>query len=63
MFYCVKHFDPTPALHTCIHVNTVSAQVARLTTLPIEFGIKLPSKGYIVTLVPRGAPKLFKGLT
>ena len=59
-FYCVKHFDFTPVLQ--IHVYTNSAQVARLTTFPIDFTIKLPTKWYIATLVPRwAATKLFLG--
>ena len=51
-FYCVKHFDTTPAQP--ILVYTIPAQVSRLTTLSIDFSIQLPTKWYIVTLVPRG---------
>ena len=59
-------FYPTAALQ--ILVYTISAQVVRFTTLPIDFSIKLLTKWYIVTLVPRGgggggATKLiFEGL-
>ena len=33
-------------------VYTISAQNAKLTTLPIGFNIKLPTKWYIATLIP-----------
>ena len=41
-----------------ILVYTITAQVARLTTLPIDFSTKLPTKWYIAALVPRGATNL-----
>ena len=40
-----QYFHPTPALQ--ILVYTLSAQVVRLTTLPIEFSMKLPTKWYM----------------
>ena len=41
--FIVLIFYPTPALQ--ILVYTISAQVVRLTTLPIDFSIKLPKNG------------------
>lgn len=41
------------------HVYKLSAQVARLTTLCIEFSIKLPTRWYITTLVPLGVQRNF----
>ena len=38
---------------------TIFAQVARLTTVPIDFSIKVPTKSYIATLVPRGCNDIF----
>ena len=55
VFYCVNTFYPTPALQ--ILVYTISAQFVRLTTLPIDFSIKVPTKWYIATLVPRGVQR------
>ena len=47
--FIVLIFYPNPALQ--ILVYTISAQVVRLTTLPIDYSIKLPTKWYIATLV------------
>ena len=49
------YFYPIPALQ--ILVYTISAQVVRLTTLPIDFSITLPTKWYITALVPRGVQR------
>ena len=60
--FIVLIFYPTHPLQ--ILVYTISAQVARLTTLPIDFSIKLPSKWYIATCVPWGMQQIFfEGLT
>ena len=55
--FIVLIFYPTPALQ--ILVYTISAQVVRLTTLPIDFSIKLHTKWYITTLVPRGCNETY----
>ena len=54
MYDCliVLIFYPTPTLR--IPVYTILAQVVRLTTLPIDFNIKLPTNWYIAILVPMG---------
>ena len=52
-----KYFYPTPALQKLVY--TISAQVVILTTLPIDFTIKLPTKWYIATLVPRGCNETY----
>ena len=39
-------------------VYKLSAQVARLTTLCIEFSIKIPTMWYIATLVPLGVQRI-----
>ena len=57
VFYCVKKFDPNPALQ--ILVYTFFSQDARLTTLSNELSIKLPTQWYIATLVTRGGIKTF----
>ena len=41
-----------------ISVYKLSAQVARLTTLCIEFSIKIPTMWYIATLVPLGVQRI-----
>ena len=41
------------------HVYKLSAQVARLTALCIEFSIKLPTIWCITTLVPQGMQRIF----
>ena len=44
-FFIVLIFLPYPCpTNTCLHI---SAQVVRLTTLPVDFSIKLPTKWYI----------------
>ena len=48
-------FGHTPTLQN--HVYKLSAQVARLATLCIEFSIKLPTVWYITTLVPQGVQR------
>ena len=52
LFFCVNISTLHPALQ--ILVYAIFAQVVRLTTLPIDFRIKLPTKWYIATLVPGG---------
>ena len=39
-------------------VYKLSAQVTRLTTLCIEFSIKIPTMWYIATLVPLGVQRI-----
>ena len=41
-----------------ISVYKLSAQVARLTTLCVEFSIKIPRMWYIATLVPLGVQRI-----
>ena len=53
--FIVLIFYHTPALQ--ILVYTIIAQVVRLTTLPIDFCINLPTKWYIATLEPRGVQR------
>ena len=61
-YFIVLIFCPTSALQ--ILVYTISAQVGRLTTLPIECSISLPTKWYIATLVARRVQRnFFEGLT
>ena len=48
-------FDHTPPLQ--IIVYKFSAQVGKLTTLSIDFNIQLPTRWYIITLVPRGVQR------
>ena len=54
--YCLNIL-PYPCLQ--MFVYTISAQVVKLTTLPIEFGIKLPTKWYMAALVPRGCNETY----
>ena len=55
--YLVEKIDfviPWPQI--CVY--KLSAQVARLTTLCIEFSIKIPTMWYIATLVPLGVQRI-----
>ena len=62
MSYSVKHFDPKRALQ--IIAYTISAQVARLATLPNDFSIKVPTKWYVTSLEPSWVQQnFFKDLT
>ena len=54
-FYCFHFFDQTPTLQ--ILVYKLSAQVPKLTTLSIDFSIKLPTRWYITILVPSGVQR------
>ena len=55
LFYCFHCLDDTPTLQ--ILVYKISAHVPKLTTLTIDFSIKLPTRWYITTLVPRGVQR------
>ena len=54
-FYYFHFFYQTPTLQ--ILVYKLSAQVPKLTTLSIDFSIKLPTRWYITTLVPSGVQR------
>ena len=51
-FIALTYVDPTRSIQ--ILAYTITAQIARLTALPNGFSIKLPTKWFLATMVPRG---------